>query len=176
MRTLFLDSGSAIKKNYTHVKIVLDDALTKYVLQGGSFKSKRPPKHGLYSFAHTTSFPCVKQPEGSHREAYYALYHMLAMVRDKKNSTLPDSLQPWAEKLAMIDDDNLRGQFYRIQEQFATIIFQDVVRKGGMFYTAQLKPSNEEVDQRLLLQGDDRAFFLPGRGFRFVPDTGKQKL
>jgi hypothetical protein len=45
-----------------------------------------------------------------------------------------------------------------------------------MFYTAQLKPSNEEVDQRLLLQGDDRAFFLPGCGFHFVPDTGKQKL
>jgi hypothetical protein len=48
---------------------------------------------------------------------------MLAMVRDKKNLTLLDSLQPWAEKLAMIDDNNLRGQFYRIQEQFATIIF-----------------------------------------------------
>jgi hypothetical protein len=31
----------------------------------------------------------------------------------------------------MIDDDNLRGQFYRIQEQFVTIIFQDVIRRGG---------------------------------------------
>jgi hypothetical protein len=41
---------------------------------------------------------------------------MLAMVQGKKNLTLPDSLQPWAQKLAMIDDDNLRGQFYRIQE------------------------------------------------------------
>jgi hypothetical protein len=127
MRTLFLDSGSAIKKNYTHVKIFLDDALTKYVHEGGSFKSKRPTKHGMYTFAHTTSFPCIKQPEESHKEAYYALYHMLAMVRDKKNLTLPESLQPWAQKLAMIDDDNLRGQFYRIQEQFATIIFQDVI-------------------------------------------------
>jgi hypothetical protein len=54
-------------------------------------------------------------------------------------------------KLVMIDDDNLRGQFYRIQEQFATIIFQDVIRTGGMFYTAELKPSNDEVDKRLLL-------------------------
>jgi hypothetical protein len=36
--------------------------------------------------------------------------------------------------------------------------------EGGMFYTAELKPSNKEVDQRLLLQGDDRAFLLPGRG------------
>jgi hypothetical protein len=116
MRTLFLDSGSAIKKNYTHVKIVLDDALTKYVHEGGSFKSKRPTKHGMYTFLHTMSFPCIKQPEGSHKEAYYALYHMLAMVRDRKNLTLLESLQPWAQKLAMIDDANLRGQFYRIQE------------------------------------------------------------
>jgi hypothetical protein len=101
--------GSAIKKNYTHVKIVLDDALTKYVHQGGSFKSKRPTKHGMYTFLHTTSFPCIKQPEGSHKDAYYALYHMLALVWDQKNLTLPESLQPWAQKLAMIDDDNLRG-------------------------------------------------------------------
>jgi hypothetical protein len=151
VRTLFLDLGSAIKKNYMHVKIVLDDALTKYVHQGGSFKSKRPTKHGMYTFLHTTLFPCIKQPEGSYKETYYALYHMLAMVRDRKNLMLPESLQPWAQKLAMIDDDNLRGQFYRTQEKFATIIFQDVIRKGGMFYTAELKPSNDEADQRLLL-------------------------
>jgi hypothetical protein len=116
MHTVFLYSGSAIKKNYTHVKIVLDDALTNYVHQGGSFKSKRPTKHGMYTFLHTTSFPCIKQPEGRHKEAYYALDHMLAYVRDKKTLMLPESLQPWAQKLAMIDDDNLRGQFYRIQE------------------------------------------------------------
>jgi hypothetical protein len=29
-----------------------------------------------------------------------------------------------------------------------------------MFYTTKLKPSNDEVDKRLLLQGDDRAFLL----------------
>jgi hypothetical protein len=33
--------------------------------------------------------------------------------------------------LAMIQDKDLRAEFYRIQEQFATIIYQDVVRKGG---------------------------------------------
>jgi hypothetical protein len=54
-----------------------------------------------------------------------------------------------------------------------TIIYQDVVRKGGMFYTASLKPSNDEVDKRLLLQGDDMPFLLAGGGFRFVPDVGK---
>jgi hypothetical protein len=44
-----------------------------------------------------------------------------------------------------------------------------------MFYTTELKPSNDEVDKRLLLQGNDRAFLLAGGGFRFVPDIGKPK-
>jgi hypothetical protein len=48
--------------------------------------------------------------------------------------------------------------------------------KGGMFYTAAMKPSNAEIGNRLLIQGDDRPFFLAGGGFRFVPDVGKPKF
>jgi hypothetical protein len=44
-----------------------------------------------------------------------------------------------------------------------------------MFYTAALKPSNAEIDKRLLLQGDDMMFLLAGGGFRFVSDVGKPK-
>jgi hypothetical protein len=128
----------------------------------------------MHTFGHITAFPCVKQPEGSQKEAYYALYHMRAYVRDHHNLALPNSLKSWAEHLAMIQDKDLRAEFYRIQEQFATIIFQDVIRKGGMFYTA-MKPSNAEIDKRLLLQGDDRPFLLVGGGIRFVPDIGKSK-
>jgi hypothetical protein len=68
----------------------------------------------------------------------------------------------------MIQDNQLRAEFYRIQEQFATIIFQDVIRKGGMFYTAAMKPSNVEIDKRLLLQGDDMPFLLAGGGCRWI--------
>jgi hypothetical protein len=172
---MYLDSGSATKKNYTTIKIVLDEALTKYARLGGFIKTKRPLKQGIHTFIHTTSFPCIMQPEGSHKEAYYALYLMRANVRDHHNLTLPNSLKSWAEQLAMIQDKDLRAEFYRIQEQFATITYQDVIGNGGMFYTAGLKPSNAEVDKRLLLQGDDRPFLLAGGGFRFVPDVGKPK-
>jgi hypothetical protein len=75
----------------------------------------------------------------------------------------------------MIQDKDLRAEFYHIQEQFAMIIYQDVIRRGGMFYTAAMKPSNAEIDERLLLQGDNRPFLLAGGGFRFVPDVGKPK-
>jgi hypothetical protein len=44
-----------------------------------------------------------------------------------------------------------------------------------MFYTDAMKPSNAEIDKRLLLQGDDMPFLLAGDGFRFVPDVGKPK-
>jgi hypothetical protein len=59
-RTVFLESSSAVKKNYTHVKIFLDHALTKYVRQGGSFKTKWLTKHDMYTFLHTTSFACIQ--------------------------------------------------------------------------------------------------------------------
>jgi hypothetical protein len=56
---------------------------------------------------------------------------MRAYVRDHRDLTVPKALQPLAQNLAMINDENLRAEFYRIQEQFATIIYQDVVKKGG---------------------------------------------
>jgi hypothetical protein len=58
------------------IKVVLDEALTKYARLGGFMKNKRPLKQGMNTFIHTTSFPCAKQPKGRHKEAYYALYHM----------------------------------------------------------------------------------------------------
>jgi hypothetical protein len=128
---VYLDLGSAKNKNYTNIKAVLDEALTKYARVGGFMKTKRPLKQGMHMHIHTTSFPCVTQPEGSHKEAYYALYQMRAYVRDHHNLTLPNSLKAWAQQLAMIHDKDLRAEFYRIQEQFATIIFQDVIIRGG---------------------------------------------
>jgi hypothetical protein len=88
-----LDPGSARKKNYTTIKAVLDEALTKYARLGGLLKTKRPLKQGMYMFGHITAFPCVKQPVGSQKEAYYALYQMRAYVCDHHNLTLPNSLK-----------------------------------------------------------------------------------
>jgi hypothetical protein len=99
---VYLDSGSGIKKNYTTIKAVLDEALTKYARLGDLLKNKRQLKQGMHMFIHTTLFPRVKQPGGSHKEAYYALYQMRAYVQDHHNLTLPNSLKSWAEHLAMI--------------------------------------------------------------------------
>jgi hypothetical protein len=90
---VYLDSGSATKKNYMTIKAILDEALTKYTRLGGLLKTRRPLKQGMHTFGHITVFPYVKQPEGSQKEAYYALYQMRAYVRDHHNLMLPNSLK-----------------------------------------------------------------------------------
>ena len=126
----YFDSGSAKKKNYENIKKVLDDALTGYALAGGTFDKKKVI-HGKHVFTHVTEFPYVKQPSGSHKDAYYALHHMRAFERDQENLTLPSQLRPWASRLALIQDGDLKEAFFRIQQQFAEIIFHDVCKKGG---------------------------------------------
>jgi hypothetical protein len=58
--------------------------------------------------------PCVKQPPGSAKEAYYVLHHMWGFIRDQDHLTLLASLKPWAEKLVAIEDRDLRREFYSI--------------------------------------------------------------
>ena len=77
----YFDSGRQSKKYYTNIKKVLDDALPGYAKSGGTFR--RPIlRYGKHVFTHVTTFPCVKQPPGSQKDAYYALHHMRAIVRD----------------------------------------------------------------------------------------------
>jgi hypothetical protein len=45
--------------------------------------------------------------------------------------------------------------------------------KGGFFYSSAPKPKNDELNERLLKQGDDMSFLAAGGGLRFVPDKGK---
>ena len=77
----YFDSNHQSKKDYTNIKKVLDDALPGYARSGGTFK--RPVRrYGKHVFTHNTTFPCVKQPPGSQKDAYYALHHMRAIVRE----------------------------------------------------------------------------------------------
>ena len=79
---VYLDSGSAKKKDYKYVMRVLDDALVGYKEGGVKIVKHKFSKHqsGVSVFNHVTQFPCVKQPTGSVRDAYYALHHMQTIV------------------------------------------------------------------------------------------------
>src|ERR1043165_5792170 len=112
---------------------VLDDALADYKEAGGKIVKHKFSKHqsGVSVFNHVMQFACVKQPAGSVRDAYYALYQMRAIVQDQRNLTLPRQLKLWAEKRTKIADANLRQVFLHIQGEMATVLFRKVQMKGS---------------------------------------------
>ena len=154
----YFDSDHQSKKDYTNIKKVLDDALPGYAASGGTFK--RPVRRNdRLVFTHNTTFPCVKQPPGGQKDAYYALHHMRAIVRDHNHLLLPNNLKDWAASLAAIQDTDIRQEFFHIQSEFAEIIHQDVLCTLGQFYLIY-QLSNSEIDTTLQMQADNARDFM----------------
>ena len=154
----YFDSDRQSKKDYTNIKKVLDDVLPGYAKSGGTFR--RPIfRYGKHVFTHVTTFPCVKQLPGGQKDAYYALHHMRAIVRDHNHLLLPNNVKDWAASLAVIQDADLQQEFFRIQSEFAEIIHQDVLRTSGQFYLRE-QPSNSEIDTTLQMQADNARDFM----------------
>ena len=154
----YFDPDRDSKIDYTNIKKVLDDALPGYATSGGTFK--RPVRrYGRHVFTHNTMFPCVKQPPGGQKDAYYALHHMRAIVRDHHQLLLPYNLKGWAANLSAIQDADLRQELFRIQSDFADIIHQDVLHTSGQFYL-RYQPSNSEIDTTLQMQADNAHDFM----------------
>ena len=156
----YFDPDRQSNVDYTNVKKVLDDVLPGYAQSGGTFT--RPiRKYGKHVFSHNTTFCCVKQPPGGQKDAYYALHHMRAIVRDHHQLLLPSKLKDWAASVSAIQDADLRQEFFRIQSEFAEIIHQDVLRTSGQFYLRN-QPSNSDIDTMLQMQDDNaRSFMTP---------------
>ena len=144
--------------DYRNVKKFLDDVLPGYTKSGGTF-TRAVRKYGKHVFAHNMTFFCIKQPPGSQKDAYYALHHMRAIVRDHHHLLLPDNLKDWAATLSAIQDADLRQEFFRIQSEFADIIHQDVLHTSGQFFL-RYQPSNNEIDGTLQMQGDNDRDFM----------------
>ena len=154
----YFDPDRDSKIDYTNIKKVLDDALPGYAASGGTFK--RPARrYGRHVFTHNTTFPCIKHPPDGQKDAYYALHHMWAIVRDHNHLLLPNNVKDWAASLAAIQDADLRQEFFRIQSEFAEIIHQDVLRTSGQFYL-KYQPSNSEMDTTLQMQADNARDFM----------------
>jgi len=102
-----LDPDRESNKDYTNIKKVLDEVLSDYSKSGVTFM-REVTKYGKHVFTHLTKFASVKQPPGGQKDAYYALHHMRAFVRDQQQLTLPAHLKHWAERLSEIQDADLR--------------------------------------------------------------------
>ena len=154
----YFDPDRDSKIDYTNIKKVLDDALPGYATSGGTFKMP-VRRYGRHVFTHNTMFPCVKQPRGSQKDAYYALHHMRAIVRDHYHLLLPNNLKDWAASLSAIQDTDIRQEFFHIQSEFAKIIHQDVLRTSEQFYL-RYQSSNSEIETTLQMQADNARDFM----------------
>ena len=155
----YFDPDHQSNVDYTNVKKVLDDVLPGYAKYGGTFTKPVRRWYGAHVFTHNTKFSCVKQPPGGQKDAYYALHHNGAIVRDHNHLLLPNSLKDWAARLSAIQDADLRQEFFRIQSEFAGIIHQDVLHTSGQFFV-RYQPSNSEIHETLQMQGDNDRDFM----------------
>jgi hypothetical protein len=140
------------KKDYTHLKDVLDNALCGFNFKGGAIRVSKCRSCKL-AFGHRTKFPYVKQPPNSMRDGYYVIHHMREFVRDQQQLALPSHVARWGQDLAKSSDEDLILEFYRIQQSLAIIIYKDVARSDGMFFGGN--PGRSEISDRLELQGDE---------------------
>ncbi|XBI51893.1 hypothetical protein VPH35_034350 [Triticum aestivum] len=156
---LYLDSSKNMnKKDYTHIKSVLDGAIFYYDARGGEIKDKKK-KDGRPAFSHKTDFCCIQQPSDSLSDGFYVLHHMLEYIRDHQDLRMsPKSgdahILQWAKNIGDTPDHRLQDEFYHIQHELAQVIMKEVLDKTGMFYEeGQMK--REDVRTRLAAQGLD---------------------
>jgi hypothetical protein len=136
---LYLDSSRNIKKkDYTHIRSVLDSAMITFSLSGGYIKVKKHRKNGL-GFGHKTDFCCIQQPKDSKADGFYLMHHMLDYRRDNQRLRMsPTSndaeIVNWATSIGRTPDHRIRAEFYHVQCELAQVIMKEVLEQTGMFY------------------------------------------
>jgi hypothetical protein len=85
---------------------------------------------------------------------------------------VPSPVDRWAQDLANNNDEALRLEFYRIQQSLATIIYNDVCKRDGMFHGGN--PNQSDVAIRLELQRDYRPFNTIGVHLPFPLRSSKE--
>lgn len=133
----YLDSGNkSTPRRYTRIKGVLDDALEAYAQKGGPFHNKSEffTDENTHKFQHGSGFHCIKQLDGSVKEAYYALHHLKGIVRDCEKTKFPSGLAEYTKSEDALTDADYRADFHRIQLQLTTIILEDVLHRSGAYH------------------------------------------
>ncbi|KAK1609936.1 hypothetical protein QYE76_033609 [Lolium multiflorum] len=156
----FESSSMTTKKDYKRIRGVLDEAILCYSKNGGIFDKNgqyiRPDTKNL-GFKHVINFPCIKQPAGSIKEAFYVLHHLKGFVEDAEMMSPPPSKRDPIKMSRQINDDDLREDFHRIQVKLSEIILQDVSNALGLLHQVR-GLSKRDIEERLHRQGDGRTW------------------
>ncbi|KAK1605338.1 hypothetical protein QYE76_029011 [Lolium multiflorum] len=90
---VYLDSGRDHKKDYTHIRALLNDALTGFANKAGPLKVERKSRGGLV-LTHTTNFPCLRQStQDNGMDAWYAILQMQEYIKYADDMLLPENLR-----------------------------------------------------------------------------------
>ncbi|KAK1666234.1 hypothetical protein QYE76_054393 [Lolium multiflorum] len=155
---VYLDSGRDHKKDYTHIKALLNDALTGFANKAGPLKVERKSRGGLV-LTHTTNFPCLRQSKQDNgMDAWYAILQMQEYIKYADDMLLPETLRNRFANMADVPDRELRKNWGRIQQLICTIILQDVNNRSGEFFYGYGLPPNDEIELRLEMSRDERPF------------------
>ncbi|KAK1565940.1 hypothetical protein QYE76_007682, partial [Lolium multiflorum] len=155
---VYLDSGRDRKKDYTHIRALLNDALTGFANKAGPLKVERKSRGGLV-LTHTTNFPCLRQstPDNG-MDAWYAILQMQEYIKYADDMLLPENLRNRFANMADVPDREIRKNWGRIQQFICTIILQDVNNRSGEFFYGYGLPPNDEIELRLEMSRDERPF------------------
>ena len=166
---VYLDSGSDVNrdKDYTNIKLVLNEALNAYAQSEGVLKREKRTVRGKIIFTQKVIFPCIKQSPGSKMEAWYLINHMREFVKDQQQLQFSAAIDRWCNGLAEASDARIRQEFGRIQQVIAGIICNDVLPRFAV-------PPNDEIEHRLIAQGDHQPFTIDGV-LSFPPKPRKKK-
>ena len=155
---VYLDSGRDHKKDYTHIKALLNDALTGFANKAGPLKVERKSRGGLV-LTHTTNFPCLRQSTHDNgMDAWYAILQMQEYIKYADDMLLPENLRNRFANMADVPDREIRKNWGRIQQFICTIILQDVNNRSGEFFYGYGLPPNDEIELRLEMSRDERPF------------------
>lgn len=148
----------SVKKEYTDLRDVMDEALYHFDNFGGHItrKNKKKGCGSMPCFKMNEQFPCLQQCVDTVMDAYYVIHHISEYVR--VNDTLREmDVWQWGKGLEKTNAGDHRDELTRIQVKLADIINKDVVDdEFGMFYGGVDTP--EEVTDRLRQQGCDTSF------------------
>src|ERR1041384_8590397 len=95
------------KKDYTHIKKVLDRALCTFGNSGAYIRCHKK-KQGVACFGHNTNFCCLQQPTTSEKDEFYVIHHMNEFKRDQQILRMKTGSDrhvfDWANNLASTKD------------------------------------------------------------------------
>ena len=152
---MYLDSSKNLrKKDYKHIKSVLDSALLTFSLSGGYIKVKKNRGRRM-AFGRKTDFCCIQQPHCSMVDGFYLMHHLLEYRRDNQrlrmSATTNDAeIVSWATSIGTTPDHQIRAEFYHVHCELSQVIMKQVLEPTGMFYHGPI--TREDVRALLLAQ------------------------